>query len=66
MTHRFRHKEGHYIWLESSIGPSSQRDRRGIEFVVSARDVTARKRAEEALRPSETLVRESQQLLHNV
>lgn len=47
---RLRHKQGHYVWLELSgraiIAPESKEL---LEFVVSARDVTQQKQAEDAL-----------------
>lgn len=55
---RFRHKDGHYIWLESSgqviFSPDSGQP---MELVSSARDVTVRKEAEEALHVSEERLR---------
>ncbi len=50
LVYRLRHRDGRYIWVEvvRQRIPSSQSD--GIEeFVASARDVTDRKLAEEAL-----------------
>lgn len=54
MRIRFRHKQGHYIWLENTgrtiISPTTGEP---IEFVVSARNVTQQVQAEVALRTSE-------------
>ena len=48
---RFRHKDGHYVWLEVTgrliRDPSSDR---GIEYVASSRDVTAQVESENVLR----------------
>ena len=51
---RFRHKQGHYLWLEVS-GHSILDAQSGelIEFITSSRNVTERKWAEDALRLSE-------------
>lgn len=51
---RFRHKQGHYLWLEVS-GRSILDAQSGelIEFITSSRNITERKRAEDALRQSE-------------
>lgn len=47
---RLRHKQGHYVWLELSgraiVAPENSEL---LEFVVSARDVTQQKQAEDAL-----------------
>jgi len=50
LTARFRHKDGHYVWLEIQGRTiwSEEMDE-PVEFVTSSRDVTVRKRAEEAL-----------------
>ncbi|PWC82887.1 histidine kinase [Azospirillum sp. TSH100] len=47
-THRLRHRDGHYLWVESSMRPTVGSDG---EFVVVGvvRDVTERKRYEEEL-----------------
>lgn len=50
---RFRHKQGHYIWLESN--GRMIRSATGVitEFISSSRDVSDRKAAEKALKESE-------------
>ncbi len=55
-SYRLRHRDGHYIWLESTsrgvIGGGV------VERIISvSRDITARKNAEEALRDSESKYR---------
>ena len=57
-TFRWPHKDGHYIWVESSA--SAIRDpqtREVVEIQLSARDITARKEAEDRLRANEELLR---------
>ncbi len=52
-TFRFRHRDGRYLWLEADGRAIRDEDGRVIEIQSSARDVTARKQAEEELRESE-------------
>jgi PAS domain S-box-containing protein len=50
---RFRHADGHYVWLET-IGKPLLDDQGSIgSFIFGSRDITERKEAEEALRQSE-------------
>lgn len=50
LIYRRRHKAGHYIWLEAkSKAVCSPETDEVVEFVTSSRDITERKRAEEAL-----------------
>lgn len=51
--YRFRHWDGHYVWLESSGGVLEGEDGQMLGIVVASRDVTERRRAGEALRLSE-------------
>lgn len=54
VTHRVRHKRGHYIWLESTVqGIFDPETGELQESIVVSRDVSDRKRAEENLRHSE-------------
>lgn len=47
---RLRHKQGHYVWLElSGRAIYAEESCDLLEFVVSARDVTKQKQAEDAL-----------------
>jgi|GEM_PF-1071950 len=59
LTYRFRHAQGHYIWLEVVRQPIRSGDTGQLEeYIASARDVTTRKQAEEALRESEEKFRQ--------
>lgn len=54
VTCRFRHQEGHYLWLEFAAHIiRSEATKEVLEIVVSARNITSRKQAEDALRESE-------------
>lgn len=58
LTQRIRHKAGHYLWVEGT--GSIVRDPvtgEPQEVIVSSRDITKRKRAEDALRESESKFR---------
>jgi len=50
---RYRHKDGHYVWLQTSGKIMYDQDGTPAMFIDLARDVTALKQAEEALRISE-------------
>lgn len=53
-TYRVRHKDGHYLWGETNSQPVRDAVTGEIQAVVAvARDITARKQVEEALRHSE-------------
>lgn len=57
-THRVRHKEGHWVWLETQFRlVRSEETGEPLEIVASGRDVTRRRTAEAALRESETRYR---------
>ncbi len=50
LTYRFRHKDGHYIWVETTgRAVVSEQTGQVVEFVLSARDISARKKAEASL-----------------
>ncbi|MEH1938865.1 MAG: PAS domain S-box protein [Nostoc sp.] len=51
VTHRARHKDGHYIWLEATIRAIRDRQTQEIlEMQASSRDITERKQVEEQQR----------------
>ncbi|MEH1955594.1 hybrid sensor histidine kinase/response regulator [Nostoc sp.] len=51
ITHRARHREGHYIWLETTIRAIRDRQTQEIlEMQASSRDITKRKQVEEEQR----------------
>lgn len=53
MEYRYRHKDGHYVWMRS-IGYSLRNEKGDhIGSVISSSDITERKLAEDALRISE-------------
>ncbi|MCA0457391.1 MAG: PAS domain S-box protein [Chloroflexi bacterium] len=58
-THRFRHRDGHYLWFETVARPVRDPKTNHItEIHVSSRDITERRRMEEALSASETRYRQ--------
>src|SRR5262249_52278044 len=69
VAYRIRHKDGHYVWLETTCRPV--RDEMGKVTTVHAvsRDVTERRRAEERIRASlrekEVLIKEVQHRVKN-
>ncbi|MCA9838279.1 MAG: EAL domain-containing protein [Trueperaceae bacterium] len=48
-VYRFRHKDGHYVWLEASVQAVKQQDGSFGHYVSSARDVSERKAMENRL-----------------
>jgi PAS domain S-box-containing protein len=53
-TFRFRHKDGRYLWFESTTKViRDEKTGQVREFLSISRDITARKEAEDALRASE-------------
>lgn len=55
---RFRHKDGHYIWLET-VGQTRYSEETGkpVELITSTRDITKRKEVEDALAEERNLLR---------
>ena len=63
-VYRFRHKQGHYVWVETSSQVLHSETKGEIAgFILSSRDVTQRKMAEEALRNSEELLRKMVEIM---
>jgi PAS domain S-box-containing protein len=62
--YRFRHKDGSWRWLES-VGSYLPDDPAVGGVVITSRDVTERKEAEEALKQNETFVRQLLRSLPN-
>ncbi|MBD0301897.1 MAG: PAS domain S-box protein, partial [Tolypothrix sp. T3-bin4] len=50
ITHRARHKNGHYIWLEATIRAIRGQTQEILEMQASSRDITQRKQVEEQQR----------------
>lgn len=57
LTYRLRHKDGHYLWVESEVTLIFDADGAFDCFLVSTRDISDRKATEEALRRSEANLR---------
>ncbi len=53
VTNRYRHKQGHYIWLETQGRILRATDGTLQGFISASRDITDRKEAERALQESE-------------
>ena len=53
MEYRYKHKDGHYIWVSTNRTLIRDDDGKPIALVANVRDVTEEKRTEEALRMSE-------------
>jgi PAS domain S-box-containing protein len=54
---RFRHKKGHFVWLESTLKIIYNDKNEPINIVASNRDITERKLAESTLKESEEKIR---------
>lgn len=50
VTYRCRHKQGHYVWLETVTSPVHNSQGEVVQLVTASRDVTERKRAEDLYR----------------
>jgi PAS domain S-box-containing protein len=54
VTFRTKHKDGHYIWIESAVKAIFDENTRELsEYYTVTRDITERKRAEDTLQESE-------------
>ena len=60
ITYRARHKNGHYVWLETSARAiMDHNSKEVIEIQAASRDITERKRAEEALQLAHNQLRDA-------
>jgi len=57
MEKRYLHRDGHIIWVLLSVSLVRSADGQPLYFVSQIQDITARKRAEEALRENESRYR---------
>lgn len=55
VTGRYRHMDGHYVWLETTIQVIQDENGKVVQLISVSRDCTARRRVEEALRRGEQL-----------
>jgi PAS domain S-box-containing protein len=58
VQHRKRHRDGYYIWVETSIKLITDRDGNVVKLQSSSRDITERRLAEDALKKSEKKYRD--------
>ncbi len=57
ISYRLRRKDGSYIWVESTVRATMSDENKIIDIVAATRDITERKRTDEALRLSELRLR---------
>lgn len=53
VRYRLRHRDGHYVWLESLTQPLFDDDGKVVHLQTSTRDISEQKKIEQALRESE-------------
>lgn len=63
-TYRMRHKQGHYVWFESTVTSIHGKDGKLEKYLGIGRDITERKSLEEALRKSEENLKIAQTIAH--
>jgi two-component system sensor kinase FixL len=61
--YRYRHKEGHYIWLETTSRVIRDKDGKAIEIICVSRDVTEREEAQRAMRRLARVVEASSDMI---
>jgi len=66
VEYRFRHRLGHYIWIQDAIKVISDEAGRPVEIVGSWADFTENKRAEEALLAANVELRETRRYLERL
>ena len=52
VTYRLQHKDGHYVWMEAALRPIPGNEGEATEIIVTGRDISKRKAAEQALEES--------------
>ncbi|NJL58214.1 PAS domain S-box protein, partial [bacterium] len=57
LTYRVRHKDGHYLWMESEVTPIFDEDGAFDCFLAVTRDISERKATEDALRRAQANLR---------
>ena len=57
VQYQFKHKDGHYLWFHDQFIVVRDPEGQHLVLIGSVSDITERKRAEEALRESDTLFR---------
>ncbi|RVU32615.1 PAS domain-containing sensor histidine kinase [Neptunomonas marina] len=62
-TYRYRHKEGHYIWLETTSRTIREEDGTPLEVICVSRDVTEREMAQQAIRRLARVVEASSDMI---
>ncbi len=53
LEYRYRHADGHYLWMETVVRPLFDNQGNVAAAVLTSRDITERRQVEEALRESE-------------
>lgn len=59
VTYRARHKDGHYVWLETSAHAIKNHRSNILEIQSASRDITERKQSEEALQLAHNQLRDA-------
>lgn len=60
---RYRHKDGHYVWIENSAGVVYDADGQIASLIAISRDITRRKQTEEQLGHSQHLLQQITQMV---
>jgi len=63
IEYRVKHEDGHYIWIATTTSNHYDEDGNLIGFLTTARDISARKSAEQKLQDSLTELKETEQKL---
>ncbi|MCP4595879.1 PAS domain-containing sensor histidine kinase [Neptuniibacter sp.] len=61
--HRYRHKDGHYLWLETTSRTIRDNDGKALEVICVSRDVTGRELAEQSTRRLARVVEASSDMI---